>query len=151
MVIWTRPAGVRVLKIDGAFAPRVLRFDSGLAAEGCGGRPSKRRGASLYKTFTTGLRPMENRPTALRAWKCAPPCPLRGTSPKGKRVTGFSVAQGLPTNPVPLPPRKRWQNKAPRNNYRISGTKQSTGCCAPAQRGGKGTRFVGECSDLRIV
>ena len=49
----------------------------------------------------------------------------------------------------PLPaswdfPRKRWQNKAPRNNYLISGTKQSTGCCAPAQRGGKGTRFVGE-------
>jgi len=39
-----------------------------------------------------------------------PPCPLRGTSPKGKRVTGFSVAQGLPTNPVPLPPRKREQN-----------------------------------------
>ena len=25
--------------------------------------------------------------------------------PGGKRVTGFSVAQGLPTNPVPLPPR----------------------------------------------
>ena len=80
----------------------------------------------------------------LRARKSVPPCPLRGTSPKGKRVTGFSVAQGLPTNPVPLPPRKRWQNKALRNNYLISGTKQSTGCCAPAQRGGKGTRFVGE-------
>ena len=26
----------KVLKIDGAFAPRVLRFDSGFAAEGCG-------------------------------------------------------------------------------------------------------------------
>ena len=26
----------KVLKIDGAFAPRVLRFDSGCAAEGCG-------------------------------------------------------------------------------------------------------------------
>ena len=25
-----------------------------------------------------------------------------------KRVTGFSVAQGLPTNPVPLPPQLRW-------------------------------------------
>ena len=31
-------AGVRVLKIDGAFTPRVLRFDSGFAAEGSGGR-----------------------------------------------------------------------------------------------------------------
>ena len=30
--------GVRVLKFDGAIAPRVLRFDSGFAAEGCGGR-----------------------------------------------------------------------------------------------------------------
>ena len=26
----------KVLKIDGAFAPRVLRFDIGFAAEGCG-------------------------------------------------------------------------------------------------------------------
>ena len=30
--------GVRVLKFDGAIAPRVLKFDSGFAAEGCGGR-----------------------------------------------------------------------------------------------------------------
>ena len=30
--------GVRVLKFDGAIAPRVLKFDSGPAAEGCGGR-----------------------------------------------------------------------------------------------------------------
>ena len=28
--------------------------------------------------------------------------------PGGKRVTGFSVAQGLPTNPVPLPPQRSW-------------------------------------------
>ena len=30
--------GLRVLKSDGAVAPRVLKFDSGYAAEGCGGR-----------------------------------------------------------------------------------------------------------------
>ena len=30
--------GVKVLKFDGAIAPRVLKFDSGYAAEGCGGR-----------------------------------------------------------------------------------------------------------------
>ena len=29
---------LRVLKFDGAIAPRVLKFDSGSAAEGCGGR-----------------------------------------------------------------------------------------------------------------
>ena len=30
--------GLRVLKFDGAIAPRVLKFDSGSAAEGCGRR-----------------------------------------------------------------------------------------------------------------
>ena len=30
--------GVKVLKFDGAIAPRVLKFDSGYAAEGCGGQ-----------------------------------------------------------------------------------------------------------------
>ena len=44
---------------------------------------------------TTGLRPMEMHPYS-----------PAGTSPKGKRVTGFSVALRLPTNPVPLPPRR---------------------------------------------
>ena len=33
-----RTFGVRVLKFDGAVAPRVLKFDSGSAAEGCCGR-----------------------------------------------------------------------------------------------------------------
>ena len=37
--LWTSPAGLRVLKFDGAIAPRVLKFDSGYAAEGCGGAP----------------------------------------------------------------------------------------------------------------
>ena len=44
-----------------------------LRREGCGRRPSKRRGASLYKTFKTGLRPMENRPTALAGGENVPP------------------------------------------------------------------------------
>ena len=30
---------MRVLKFDGAMAPRVLKFDSGYAAEGCGRAP----------------------------------------------------------------------------------------------------------------
>ena len=49
--------GLRVLKFDGAIAPRVLKFDSGSAAEGCGGAYELIEGASLYKTFTTGLSP----------------------------------------------------------------------------------------------
>ena len=31
--------GLRVLKFDGAIAPRVLKFDSGFAAEGYGRAP----------------------------------------------------------------------------------------------------------------
>ena len=30
--------GLKVLKFDGAIAPKVLKFDSGFAAEGYGGR-----------------------------------------------------------------------------------------------------------------
>ena len=50
--------GLKVLKFDGAIAPRVLKFDSGSAAEGCGGRLTFIEGARLYKTFTIGLSPM---------------------------------------------------------------------------------------------
>ena len=42
-----RAFGVRVLKFDGAVAPRVLKFDSGSAAEGCGGRLTFIEGALL--------------------------------------------------------------------------------------------------------
>ena len=85
--LWTSPLwGLRVLKFDGAIAPRVLRFDSGSAAEGCGGRLTFIEGASLYKTFTTALGALENRPASLRSRKCIPPLvagastfpPLRG-------------------------------------------------------------------------
>ena len=31
--------GLRVLKFDGAIVPRVLKFDSGFAAEGCSMAP----------------------------------------------------------------------------------------------------------------
>ena len=39
--------GLKVLKFDGAIAPRVLKFDSGSAAEGCGGRLTFIEGALL--------------------------------------------------------------------------------------------------------
>ena len=39
--------GLRVLKFDVAIAPRVLKFDSGFAAEGCGGRLTFIEGALL--------------------------------------------------------------------------------------------------------
>ena len=43
--------GLRVLKFDGAVAPRVLKFDSGYAAEGVEGASKFIEGASLYKTI----------------------------------------------------------------------------------------------------
>ncbi|WP_440249478.1 hypothetical protein [Dialister succinatiphilus] len=39
--------GLKVLKFNGAIAPRVLKFDSGSAAEGCGGRLTFIEGALL--------------------------------------------------------------------------------------------------------
>ena len=39
--------GLRVLKFEGAIAPRVLKFDSGSAAEGGGGRLTFIEGALL--------------------------------------------------------------------------------------------------------
>ena len=52
--------GLRVLKFDGAIAPKVLKFDSGSAAEGCGGRLWRGRdrdrdlgGAFLYSRRLT--------------------------------------------------------------------------------------------------
>ena len=65
---WTRPLGVRVLRFDGAFAPRVLKFDTACGHEGCGGRLRRQ----YYKTLQTGLRPMENTPTALTGEGNAP-------------------------------------------------------------------------------
>ena len=61
--------GLRVLKFDGAIAPRVLKFDSGYAAEGCGGRLILLKAPSYDKTFTTGLSPVgKQTDPAPQAW-----------------------------------------------------------------------------------
>ncbi len=54
-----RAAAVRVLRFDGAFAPKVLKIDSGFAAEGFGGRLRRQFIENLY-----------NRPCG--RWKCTP-------------------------------------------------------------------------------
>ena len=78
--------------------------------------------ANMNKTFTTGLRSMENRPTALAGVE--------------KRTIALRAMEMYPF-------------------YRLfftelCGTLPSIHS-PTAQRGGKGTRFVGEHSDLRIV
>ena len=47
--------GEKVLKLDRPLGRRVLRFDSGCTAEGCGGRLQKIKGRHYDKTFTTAL------------------------------------------------------------------------------------------------
>ena len=84
----------------------------------------------MYKTFTTAL------------WA------------KGKpynRPSGEEKRPPLVAGATTFPLQAGGDNKAPRINYFISGSKHSTGYSPTAQRGGKGTRFVGERSDLRIV
>ena len=69
--------------MDGAFAPRVRRFD------GLSGRGLWYRLAAMNINAACSSAPFDG-------WRYH-------FRPSGKRVTGFSVAQGLPANPVPLP------------------------------------------------
>ena len=62
--------GVRVLKFDGAIAPRVLKFDSGFAAEGCGGRLLIDRRRLFIKNLYNRPVGVEN---AIPLWWLAPP------------------------------------------------------------------------------
>ena len=97
--------GLRVLKFDGAIAPRVLKFDSGFAAEGCGGRLTFIEGASLYKTFTIGLLPVgkpynrhagEEMQSPFGGW--------RHHLARWEACHWIRGSRGSPMNPVPLPP-----------------------------------------------
>ena len=54
----------KVLKIDGAFAPKVLKFDTACGCEGCGGRPA---GASI--NAACGRAPLW--------WLAPPPSPAK--------------------------------------------------------------------------
>ena len=60
-------------------------------------------------------------------WWLAPP-PL----PRWEACHWILSRLRLPTNPVPLPPRKRWDNKALQGYYLISSTRCNTVCSAPA-------------------
>ena len=60
------------------------------------------------------------------------------------------AALASPYPAAPDFPRKRGQNKTPRNTLFINGSTVSTGYSAPACGGGKGTGFIGEPRDPRI-
>ena len=77
--IMDTPCGVRVLKFDGAVAPRVLKFDSGYAAEGCGIAPWAMSIKSALRDLLSVSCDMIN---ILVISRCAaPPFRLRRTSP----------------------------------------------------------------------
>ena len=104
---------MRVLKFDGAIAPRVLKFDSGSAAEGCGGRLILLKAPSYEKTFTTALRASENRPTALAGEGDSPFGALRHhlPAPVGS-VSHDSQVALLSYESCSLATAERWDNKA---------------------------------------
>ena len=97
--------GLKVLKFDGAIAPRVLRFDAP-PARGLWWAPY------IYRRRPLMIKP-NNRAFA-RGKNIQPPCGRRKcisplvagatTLPGGKHVTGFAGRLRLLTNPVPLPP-----------------------------------------------
>ena len=98
------------LRVDGPSGRRFLRGLSltRLGREGCCGRLILLKAPFYNKTFTTGLRPLENYTTALRARKCIPPLVAGATTlPGGKHVTGFSVAYGSLRIQFLCHPRKR--------------------------------------------
>ena len=94
----------------------------------------------------------ENRPTLLRSRKCIPPLVAGATTlPGGKHVTGFAGRLQLPyeSSSFATPPQAGalWvlSNGAMSLQESIERLILSPGW------GGKGTRFVREQSDLRIV
>ena len=107
-----------------AVHPYALRFCSGQAfgVRVVVGALQKEGAPVWIRPLQPGFRPLENKPTSL---------------PGDGKAAPFGGWRHH------LPPRKRWDNKAPRSCILISCSKQSTGCCAPAQRGGKETGFVG--------
>ncbi len=72
-------------------------------------------GASLYKTFTTGLRPWENHTTALGARKCNPPLVAGATTfpPLQGGTTTCAYCRAAYEESVSrcfiLPPEQGWQ------------------------------------------
>ena len=88
--------GLRVLKFDGAIAPRVLKFDSGYAAEGCGGRLLIDRRRPFIKNlhnraFARGKtgQPRFARGNTFPLWWLAPPPFPVGSMSLDSRVTGL--------------------------------------------------------------
>ena len=63
-------SGVRVQRLDGAFAPRVLKFDMACGHEGCGGRLRRQYKENLYNRASP-VGKQANRPFG--RGKCAPP------------------------------------------------------------------------------
>ena len=120
--------GLRVLKFDGAIAPRVLRFDAP-PARGLWWAPYiYRRRPLMIKPNNRAFARGKNIQPPCGRWKCIPPLVAGATTlPGGKHVTGFAGrlqlpyesssfatrweachwirrSRGSPMNPVPLPP-----------------------------------------------
>ena len=101
--------GLKVLKFDGAIAPRVLRFDAP-PARGLWWAPYiyRRRPLMIKPNNRAFARGKTIQPPCGRR-KCIPPLVAGATTlPGGKHVTGFSVAYGSLRIQFLCHPRKRW-------------------------------------------
>ena len=105
----------------------------------------------MIKPLQPGFRPSENRPTALRAreiplwWLAPPPCPV-GSMSLDSRVAGLPYESSSFATPT------SWGHyKAPLCCELLMKGMLFRALFCPLNRGGKGTRFVREQSDLRIV
>ena len=88
--------GLRVLKFDGVIAPRVLKFDSGYAAEGCGGAPlNYRRRPLMIKPLQLPWRALEMHPFW---WLAPPPSPRRGDF-----ILRYALSEGIALRSFILP------------------------------------------------
>ncbi len=98
-----------------------------------------------FESLATMERKPYNRPVGV---EMHPFCRLRRRLSTGKRLTKFSVAFRLPTNFVRLPPRRG--RFALRTAFVLISISRHNAAKTSPLRGGKGTGFVGERSDLRI-
>ena len=97
--------GLRVLKFDGAIAPRVLRFDAPPARGLLWAPYIYRRHPLMDKTFTTGLSPVGNQANLASLEEMHSPFGgWRHHLARWEACHWIRGSRGSPMNPVPLPP-----------------------------------------------
>ena len=100
---------------------------------------SKYQSAGRHQTYSIPESKRVQAPSAPRFYRSCADALTDGFGPQSGLVQRGVINAACRPPPLvaspPPSPRRRWDNKAPRSCNLISCSKQSTGCCAPAQRG----------------